>query len=129
MDAVTLSVTQALFWLGVAVLMAHELDAVRAREWRLLYVLRRLPEESARAAFIVLHVPLLMAMIWLGGFPDPAVRTPFQAALDLFLIVHAGLHKRLEHHPFYDFDGALSRALIIGAALAGALHLVLLGLF
>lgn len=116
----------ALFWLGFSLLLAHELDAVRAREWRLLFVLRRMPETRAQDAFVVAHVPLVAALLWLLTSPSPEVRLYSQIASDLFLIVHAGLHWRLRKHPLYDFHSGISRALIFGAAAVGAAHLSIL---
>ena len=115
-----------LFYLVFAGFIAHELDAVHKREWRLLFVLRRMPEESARRAFVLLHVPLFAVLLWLAAHPDAAVRSWTMASLDVFMIVHAGLHWRLSGHPEYAFDTPHSRLLIFGtAALAGA-HLLAL---
>jgi hypothetical protein len=113
----------ALFLLGISLVLAHELDAMRAREWRLLFVLRRMPEEHARKAFVLVHVPLVAGLIWLCTHPALEVRLASQIAFNLFLIVHAGLHWRLSGHALYDFHNKVSRGLIVGAALVGALHL------
>ncbi len=115
-----------LFWLGLSILLAHELDAVRAREWRLLFVLRRMPEEIAREAFVLVHVPLVAVLLWLFAHAAPAVRLTSQAALDAFMIAHAAIHYRLAGHVLYDFASRASRSLIFGGALVGALHLLML---
>jgi hypothetical protein len=46
------------FYLGLGCLFAHELDAMTQSEWRLLYVLRSLPDATAMPWFVALHVPL-----------------------------------------------------------------------
>lgn len=115
-----------MFHLGLALLVTHELDAVRAREWRVLPGLRSLPDARGRTAFILVHVPLFAVLFWFVAHPDAAVRVWAQAAVDLFLIVHVGLHRTFTSHPEYDFHGPVSRGLIIGAGLAGVAHLVLL---
>lgn len=116
----------AVFWLGVAVMLAHELDTVSAREWRLLYVLRHMPEARARDTFVLAHIPLVASLLWLCTHPMLDVRIGSQIAFDLFLIVHAGLHRRLAGHALYAFHSRLSRALITSAAVVGAVHLVML---
>lgn len=116
----------ALFSLGLALLLAHELDAMRAREWRLLPILRRLRDAQGRDAFVIIHVPLFAALLWLAAHPSAATRFWFQAATDVFLVVHVVLHRAFVRHPAYDFHGALSRGLILGAGIVGALHVVLL---
>lgn len=116
----------ALFSLGLSLLLAHELDAVRAGEWRLLPVLRSLPDARGRDAFILVHVPLFTALIWLAASSSATTRFWFQAAVDAFLVVHVMLHRAFVRHPAYDFHGALSRGLIVGAGAVGALHAALL---
>ena len=120
-----MSPADALFYLAFATLVAHELDAVDKREWRLLFVLRDLPEPAARDLFIVLHVPLVAVLLGLLGHPDAAGFWT-RAALDAFMVVHATLHYALSGRPHYAFTSAPSRALIYGPAVLGALHLSLL---
>ena len=48
---------EVLVLLGFALLGSHELDAVTQSEWRLLFVLRDLPEALARDVFVV-HVAI-----------------------------------------------------------------------
>lgn len=45
------------FYMVLALFIAHELDAVRAHEWRLLPLLQSLPERAAYPAFVLMHVP------------------------------------------------------------------------
>ena len=116
----------ALFCLGFSLLLTHELDAVRAREWRLLPVLRHLPDAHGRDAFILVHVPLVALLIWLAAYSSAEMRLWFQVAADGFFIVHVALHRALASHPDYDFHGAISRGLILGAGVTGAVHLALL---
>ncbi len=115
-----------LFFLGFSFLLAHELDAVRAHEWRLLPCLKNLSDTQGRDAFIMLHVPVVALLIWLTAYPPDGVRFWAQAAIDIFLIVHVGLHRAFVGHPDYDFHSPLSRGLIWGAGVVGAAHLALL---
>ncbi len=115
------------FYLALSTLLAHELDAVHKREWRLLFVLRKMPDEPARRAFVLVHVPAVAVLLWLAAYPDAAVRFWTRAGLDAFMVVHAGLHWRLSGHPKYEFGTAHSRLLIYGAAALALLHLAVLG--
>jgi hypothetical protein len=115
-----------LFYSALAGLLAHELDAVHKREWRLLFTLRGMPSDRARRAFVLLHVPLLAALLWLAAHPDAGVRFWTMLGLDVFMVVHAGLHWRLADHPYYEFDSPHSRLLIFGTAGLAAVHLLLL---
>lgn len=111
-----------LYLIGVALLFAHELDAIRAREWRLFPFLRVLGEANAYRAFVLLHIPLFLLFLWMSAYP----RLWFEIGVDLFLVVHAGLHWLFRNSPYYEFKGWLSHGLIVGAGAIGALHLVLL---
>ena len=114
------------FYLAVSTFLAHEMDAVHKREWRLLFVLRRMSERTARRAFVFAHAPLGALLLWLAAHPDASVRLWTAAGFDVFLVLHAGLHWRLAGRPENGFVTTPSWVLIYGAAVLGALHLVVL---
>jgi hypothetical protein len=115
-----------LFYFAFSSLIAHELDAIHRHEWRLLYVLRTMADSTARNVFVVLHIPLIALILWLIAHDDETVRFYTQVGLDLFMIVHAGLHWRLSGHPKYEFNSMPSQLLIYGTATLALIHLVLL---
>ncbi len=113
-----------LHYLGLGAIATHELDAVTQHEWRLLYVLRAMPEELARQAFVAVHVPLFAVLIWLTSHPKQRIREFSRAALAAFLVIHVGLHMRLSGHALYTFHEPLSVAIIWGAGLCGLGYLI-----
>jgi len=115
----------ASYQVALVLLLTHELDAVRRHEWRIIPVLRSLPDHTGFVLFVVLHIPLFWLILLLSSDPDAGVRDWFQIALSAFCIAHAGLHKLYEKHPAYEFNNPLSRLLIWSCAIAGAIHLVL----
>lgn len=121
LPATTLNV---LFFVNIAWFATHELDAIYRHEWRTFQSmtpwLGRLSDLDAYRLFTLLHIPLTLAIIWAAQYPL------FQIGFDLFLIVHVGLHWLYRHHEHNEFEGWFSWALIVGAGLFGALHLVLL---
>ena len=114
-----------LYYLGLSAFCTHELDAVRHAEWRLLYVLRDLPDEVAYTVFVAFHLPLFYLFFWLSHHPSPRLRNGFRLGVAAFLVVHGLLHWRLSDAPVYDFAGALSNGLILLAAASGAAYLAL----
>lgn len=112
-----------LFYLALGFLFTHEMDATWRHEWRLLPILKQLPDETGRVAFVLLHVPLFAAFIWLGAHPDANVRDPWRVAVSAFGIIHTGLHWLLRNHPKYEFNNAVSWSLIVGYGLFGLLCL------
>lgn len=117
--------SMAVFYLMLATLFTHELDAMAQSEWRLLYVLRSLPPAEGQLWFVVLHVPLFAGLFGLLQHASPRVRQFTQVSLAVFAVVHAGLHYWLSAEPLYTFLSPLSLALIYGAALLGLLFLLL----
>ena len=114
------------FWflLGLGFITTHELDAVTQHEWRLLYVLRSLPEALAANTFVAVHVPLFAVLVWLTHHPQPRWREASRLVLMSFLIIHVGLHLRLSGHALYTFHSPLSKALILGGGVCSALYLL-----
>ena len=111
----------ALLWFTIALLIAHELDAVRAREWRVLPLTAFLPDRTGRAVFVWAHVPLTLLVIWIAGL---APEHPAALALAGFALVHLGLHLAYRRHPAHDFHGVGPWALIVLPALTGTAQLV-----
>lgn len=114
------------FWLNLALLLVHELDAVRRQEWRMFAGLNRLADEPAHQMFALLHAPLFVALFWLVSRPNPAVQFWFQLGVDAFLVIHLGLHLLFQRHPANAFTAAFSRYLIGGMGLLGLAHAVVL---
>jgi len=112
------------FYAVVALLLAHELDAVARHEWRLLPVLRGLPDATAVRLFVALHVPVVVASFQFASHPSESLRVRFQLGVDAFAVVHVGLHALFAHHPDYEFDGPLSKLWIRGAGAVGVAHAI-----
>ncbi len=113
-----------IFYLGFATIITHELDAITQSEWKLLFILRSLPEEIASPIFVILHVPLITALLWLTNNQSQTVKNWSRIGLAGFLVIHSGLHKLLEHHPDYTFNSWLSLGLIYGGALIGFVYFI-----
>ena len=86
---------------------------------------RWLAEDLGRNAFVIAHVPLYALVIGLVASLHPATRHRSRFWVSVFLVVHAGLHAMFSSDPAYSFAGALSNALIYGAAVLGVLYLLL----
>ena len=115
-----------LFHLGFATIITHELDAMTQSEWKLLFILRSLPEETAPSAFVIIHIPLIAALLWLINNEYQLIKKWSRIAFAAFLLIHSGLHKLLEHNPNYTFNSLLSLGLIYGGGLLGLLYLTVI---
>ena len=124
-----MTIADLVFVLGVSSLLAHELDAVDKREWRLLFVLRRMDNERAHKWFVSLHVPLFVGALLLVGASESSTVTSLTLAVDAFLLAHMALHERLHARGEVAFGSRFSRSFIWAGAALGGLHaaMVLVG--
>ena len=114
-----------IFNLGFATIITHELDAMTQSEWRILFILRNLPEKTASDAFVILHVPLIAVLLWLTNNKYEIIKNWSRIAISALLVIHAELHKLLENSPNYTFNSNLSLGLIDSAGLFGFVYLIL----
>ena len=112
----------ALFFLGLSLLACHELDAVARHEWRLMVVLERLDDETGFLAFVLGHVPAFAALFWLTAHDSPRVRWWSRLVVDVFLVVHAGLHYSMSGDPLYEFRPPVETITVYGGAVVGMWH-------
>ncbi len=114
------------FYLGIALLLTHELDAIKRHEWRIFPVIRNFKDEIAYYWFTILHIPLFVLLLWLMTHPSGNTRLWFQIIMDIFFIVHMVLHKLLSSNKKYEFVGNFSKAIIFSMGIVGIVHLSLL---
>lgn len=105
--------------------MAHEMDAVRAKEWKIFPILNGLGDEAGYRVFTALHVPIYALLLW-GLFADGGVNRGLIVVLDVFFIVHVFLHLIFYNHPENRFRSVFSYVLIFGAGIFGVLDLLLM---
>lgn len=113
------------FHLSVGSLFTHELDAMTNHEWRVLPLVRMLPEDIAMPFFVWAHVPLFAVVIWLLSSTNARTRQISRYAIAGFLLLHALLHVLHFNHPAYEFESLLSNSLIFGGALFASIYLAL----
>ena len=113
------------FLIAFSLVNAHELDAMTQSEWRLLYILRNFPDPVAEQYFVLLHVPLVAALLHLSFNAQCAVSLWTRSLICAFGPIHALLHWSLSSHPEYSFTSSLSVGLIVGYAISGMAYLLL----
>lgn len=113
------------FYLGMASLFTHELDAMPNHEWRGMPILQSLPDDTAMLLFVAGHLPLFAILIALVASSNARVRGLSRLGISLFLLIHGALHAMSIGTPGYEFSSTLSNLLIFGASAFGAAHLAL----
>ena len=114
------------FYLSLALLLTHELDAIKQHEWRVFPGLTNLKDNLSYHLFIILHIPVFILILWCMCHPSEQVRFWFQISVDSFLIIHLGLHHLFKSHDKYEFTQQFSKIIINIAALTGLIHMILL---
>lgn len=109
------------FYLALAFILMHEMDAIRCREWRIFPGLSYLDDTWGLRVFLLAHIPLYYFLLFPLGqeHPEGLIK-----GLDIFFIIHVGLHGLFLLHPKNEFKDGLSWGIIIGAGLFGALDLM-----
>ena len=111
--------THSVFYLGIAFILLHEMDAMRCREWRIFPGLSLLSDKTGMITFLLLHIPLFY---WLA-LEMSRVAPTFITGFNIFLIIHLLLHLLFLWHPKNEFKDWISWSIIIGAASCGAIDL------
>jgi hypothetical protein len=114
----------AIYYLAISFLMAHELDAVTHAEWRLLLVLRDLEDTIAAQIFVAGHVPLLFIVLWFSHHVNPKVSDRTKTIISATMVLHVLAHFALSGAAEYDFNGLLSRVLLLLSGFFAAAYLV-----
>ena len=111
------------FYLGLGTLFTHELDAISNHEWKLLPILRSLPDDLATNSFLLLHIPLFAVLLALVSSTNQQLRQWSRVGVSVFLVIHAGLHLWFMNNIEYEFASKVSNILIFGGALFGGFHI------
>ena len=115
-----------IFYLGLSLILAHEMDAIRLKEWKMFPILSKLEEQTGYFVFTGVHVPLFILIFWglYGNNPDE-INTSLIVGLDIFFIIHIFLHLMLLRHRNNFFKSVFSWSLIVGAGICGMLDLII----
>ncbi len=110
------------FYIGLTFISAHELDAIRCREWKIFPVLSLLTDKFGQLIFIFAHIPLFFFVFYKLSHPESIAS--FIKWFDIFMIIHIGLHLLLLKNKNNEFKDWVSWILIIGAGFFGFIDLI-----
>ena len=120
-----LVLTRAVFYVALGMLFTHELDAVLNHEWRVMPLLKSIPDDRGMIIFVAAHIPLFAVIIAAVASQVHKTRHVTRTVICTFLVFHAGLHFGFSNDPAYEFNTLFSDMLIFGGAAMGALYLLL----
>ena len=114
------------FILLVSLLLIHEMDAIRLKEWRMFVVLKNLHDETAYRIFSLAHLPLYVVAFFILASGGALAKIILYCVIDAFLIVHAIIHFGFRKNPNNGFISVFSKVIIYSLGVLAFIHLWLL---
>jgi hypothetical protein len=113
------------FFLGFALLLVHEMDAIRLGEWR---IFPPAPKSAGRDGVRGVYGPARSDLRAPAGglFGGGGASSALIVGMDVFFVVHVAFHVLFRNHLENRFGTAFSWGLIAGAGACGLVDLVLL---
>ncbi|MHC1684510.1 MAG: DUF6713 family protein [Clostridiaceae bacterium] len=110
-----------LFYINISLLLVHEMDAIRCKEWRMFIFLKDMEEDTAYRIFTIVHIPLYILLILL--ILNEADK--FSIILDFLLILHSIVHFLFRKNKKNGFNNLFSQVIIYAMGVISILHGVL----
>ncbi|MEM1483719.1 DUF6713 family protein [Oscillospiraceae bacterium PP1C4] len=73
-----------LFAIIISLLLIHEMDAIRTKEWKMFIILKKMTDEKAYKVFTLIHLPLYFLIIWIMAKGEKSVNLPLYYIIDFF---------------------------------------------
>lgn len=116
-------VDSIIFLIGLSLILLHEMDAIRCKEWRIFPGLSMLNEKTGYILFLFVHLPLFYWIFW--QLTDNSDFNTFRIGFNVFLIAHFVIHLMLLKHKKNEFKDWISWTIIAGSGICGFLDLIL----
>jgi len=110
----------------VSLLLIHEMDAIRLKEWKMFVVLKNKHDETAYRIFSLAHLPLYVVAFFILASGGELAKTILYYAVDAFLLIHAIIHYGFRKNPNNGFNSIFSKAIIYSLGLLALIHLWLI---
>lgn len=107
-----------LFSLNITLFALHEMDAVRCCEWRMLFGLNKLKDQTAYMVFAAFHLPIFYMLI--GSLYSGV--SVVQCLIDLLFVIHAVVHLGFRRHRENRFNW-FSNVIIYGLGISAIVRL------
>lgn len=110
------------FYLGLSLIMMHEMDAIRCKEWRIFPGMSFLNDHIGFKVFMFAHIPLYF-YIFSSLYGEE--KKSFMYGFSVFLVIHLALHLLFLMHKKNEFKDSISWTIIGGAGVCGLMDLML----
>lgn len=110
----------------VSLFFLHEMDAIRAKEWKMFIFFKNMREETAYKIFAGVHFPLYLIMLFFIIQDNDNTRVWFFIVLDILLILHTFVHFLFRNNKNNGFLSLFSKVIIYLTGIAAILNFILL---
>ncbi len=107
----------------ISLLLLHEMDAIRTKEWKMFIILKDMTDETAYKIFLFAHLPLYFLVIFLILHNNSNILLPI--IIDIFLIGHAIVHFCFRKKENNGFTSLYSKIIIYALGMLAVIHLYL----
>lgn len=118
-----------LFCLNFSLILLHEMDAIRCKEWKMFIYLKDMKEGTAYKVFTLLHLPLYFALIFFMLDNTTKLYPKIAIGIDVFLIFHSIIHFLFRNNKNNEINSLFSKCLIYAMGLISIIHIILFSLF
>lgn len=115
-----------LFIFMITLLLIHEMDAIRTKEWRMFIVLKDMPDEKAYKIFTLAHIPLYFIAIFVMVRGGILANTVLYYVIDIFMLGHTIIHFCFKKNPNNGFTSIFSKGIICVLGFLAVIHICLL---
>ena len=101
-------IIKILLWINISLFILHEMDAVKAGEWRMIKFSEKLNDNMGHFVFTSLHLPLFLIIFYLMYYHFIFLFI----FVSVFLIVHQFMHILFRDHAENKMNNVFSKIII-----------------
>lgn len=113
-----------IFMVNVSLILIHEMDAIRNKEWKMFVFLKNIEQNKASKIFILLHLPIYIGLLYFMHGDYYGFKPRVYLALDIFLIFHSIIHFLFRRHKENGFESVFSNFIIYSMGLLSIFHIL-----
>ena len=114
-----------LLYINISLLILHEMDAIKCKEWNMFIILKDLKENIAYLIFSIMHLPIYFALIYIITTGSSDVKFRIGIYISVFLIFHWLIHFAFKNKPQNNFRNLYSSILINSMGFCSLVYIIL----
>lgn len=121
-----MGVIQVLFFINVSLILVHEMDAIRCKEWKMFIILKDIKEEYGYLIFTLLHLPIYFLCLASIFNYIKYLNSREYIWIDVILILHSIVHFLFRKNKNNKFSKLFSQFIIYGISLIAMMRIILI---